>query len=146
MAHDQRSRHRSDCDLTRSTGHLSKVLCSMFIATCIASTPHQPLSRHTIKGCLHGQALGSVLLQWHDVMHVDVLVKTFWRWRSGRTSMLLLSLSLNSLLLSCTLLKTKVSIESASGHQSTWIFKLPQTKTSVCDSSHRRQNRVLCED
>ena len=146
MAHGQRPRYRSDCDSTRSIGHLSKLLCSMLIATCIASTPHQHLSRHTIKGCLHGQGLGSVLLQWHDVMHVDVLVKTFWRWRLGRTSMLPLSLSLNSLLLSCTLLRTKVSIERASGNQSIWIFKLLQTKTSVCDSSHRRQNRVLCED
>ena len=69
----------SDCDSTRSTGHLSILLCSMPIATCIASILHQPLSRHTIKGCLHGQALGSVLLQWHGAMHVDVLAKTFWR-------------------------------------------------------------------
>ena len=62
---------------SRSTGRLSIPLYYMPIATCIASTPHQPLCRHTTKGCLYGPALDSIHPQWHGIVRADVLAKTF---------------------------------------------------------------------
>ena len=65
----------------RSTGHLSILLCSMRIATCIVSTPHPPSFRHTIKGCLRDRVLDSIALQWYGIVHGDVPAKIFWPWR-----------------------------------------------------------------
>lgn len=69
----------ANTDPTRSTGRLSILPCYMPIATCIVSTPHQPLFHHTTKECLHGGALGSIHPQWLGIVRTDVLAKTYLR-------------------------------------------------------------------